>query len=505
MNWPELGGSRLLSGTGIGDQNILAGAPISSAHLNSIHGYLDTGTEMANQQTDGDNGSLRTGPDFGFEAEVEAALAAGDTSSALVQFRKLHPSDQGDLLGELNPELRRMLMKALAPQEAADVLEKLDPEVAVEFSEDLPTGTLADVLDEASPDVAADILRGLPDKLSEPALEAMESSDAVEELLEYGDDTAGGHMTNRYVAVSKDSTIGKALDHLRLAEPDLADAGTVFVTEPEGRLAGSIGVAELALGRPAYEVGAAMNEQVYSVGVDTDQEECARVMSRYDLDRLPVVDNFGRLVGVIRDYDLVDVVVEEATEDIYRLAGLGNEHVFGPLRRSVKHRLPWIYINLGTVLVAAAVIGVFESTISRFAILAAFFPVVMGQGGMSGVQTLTLVVRAITLGDVEPRHLYMLLVREAALGVLHGTAVGVALGVLLALWKGNVALGVVIGVATLTTMVIGGVVGAAVPLTLRRFGVDPALASAAVVTTATDVFGALVSLGMAAALIEWLV
>ena len=443
-------------------------------------------------------------PARGVFAEVNSALERGDFRAALAVFAGLHPSDQGDVLGELEPDARRMLLWALGPEAAADVIEKLDPEVAVEFTEDIPTETLADVLDEASPDVAADVLRGLPDEVSEPTLEAMEASGEVQSLLMYGDKTAGGHMTTRYVAVDRDSTIASALDALRIAEPDLADAGTVFVTDAEGVLAGRISIGELALGRPSRRVAEAMEERVYSVGVETDQEECARLMSRYDLDRLAVVDGASRLVGVIRDDDLVDVVVEEATEDIYRLAGLGDERVFGPIRLSVRHRLPWLYVNLATVLLAAVVIGAFESTIAQFAILAAFVPVVMGQGGMSGVQTMTLVVRAITLGDVEPRHALRLAGREAALGILHGAAVGLALGIVLGLWKGNAALAVVIGVATLGTMIIGGAFGALVPLALRRAGVDPALASATVVTTATDVIGALISLGMAAALIGWL-
>ncbi len=459
---------------------------------------------MDNQRSEG--GAERASGDVagGVVAGVRSALDRGEVRAALAVFADLHPSDQGDVLGELEPDARRMLLWALGPEAAADVIEKLDPDVAVEFTEDIPTETLADVLDEASPDVAADVLRGLPDEVAEPTLEAMEAAGDVESLLEYGDETAGGHMTTRYVAVDRDSTVANALDALRLAEPDLSDAGTVFVTDSGGALAGRIGIGELALGRPGRRVADAMEARVYSVGVETDQEECAGLMSRYDLDRLPVVDGAGRLVGVIRDDDLVDVVVEEATEDIYRLAGLGDERVFGPIRQSVRHRLPWLYVNLVTVLLAAAVIGAFESTIAQFAILAAFVPVVMGQGGMSGVQTMTLVVRALTLGDVEPRHALRLVGREAALGILHGAAVGLALGVVLGLWKGNAALAVVIGVATLGTMVIGGVFGALVPLALRRAGVDPALASAAAVTTATDVIGALISLGMAAALIGWL-
>lgn len=449
-----------------------------------------------------DLGDLELAEDIA--ATVHAALDAGDVPGALAGFRELHPSDQGDLLSHLDPETRRMLLGVMDPEAAADVLEKLDPEEAVEFSEDIPTETLADMLDETSPDVAADVLRGLPDEVSEQTLSAMEAPEDVQSLLDYGDETAGGHMTTRYVSVALDSTLANALDAIRLAEPDLADAGTVFVTIGDRQLAGRIGIAELALGRPTVRVEELMDERVYSVAVDTDQEVCAQVMSRYDLDRLPVLDPSGRLVGVIRDDDLVDVVVEEATEDIYRLAGLGDERVFGPMRLSVRHRLPWLYVNLITVLAAAAVIGAFESTITRFAVLAAFVPVVMAQGGMSGIQTMTLVVRAITLGDVEPRQALKLAGREALLGLLHGALVGLGLAILLGLWKGNAAFGVVIGVATLATMAIGGAFGAVVPLALRRAGVDPALASASVVTTATDVLGALISLGMAAALIEWL-
>ena len=228
------------------------------------------------------------------------------------------------------------------------------------------------------------------------------------------------------------------------------------------------------------------------------------LMERYDLRQLPVVDEERRLTGVILVEDVVDVLEDEATEDLYNMTGMGGERLFGPLQRSIRHRLPWLYLNLGTTILAALVINLFESTIEKVIALAVFLPVIAGQGGIGGTQTLTLVIRGMTLGQVPQRRGVRLLARELLLGLIHGILLGVVIGLVVFIWKGNPMLGVVLGVAMVGNMFVAGLAGAATPLVLRLFGLDPALGSAVIVTTITDVVGFSLFLGIAAALVSFL-
>ena len=424
--------------------------------------------------------------------------------AALALFEQLHPSYQRDLLADLPREPQQELFAGIPPEGTADILEHLDPEEAAEISEALDPESLADILDETSPDVAADVLRQLPDERSEQVLEAMEGTGDVTPLLDYPDETAGGRMTPRFSAVSEVANASQALDALRLLGEEVESATSVLVIDADRRLVGSIGVARLALARPSAMVSDLMDREVPSVRTDTDQEECARLTERYELDHLPVVDDDGRPVGVIRGEDLVDVVVEEATEDMYRMAGIGDERAFGPMPASVRRRLPWLYLNLGTAFLAALVISLFEPTIARAVVVVVFLPVVMGQGGIGGVQTVTLVVRSMTLGEIGERRGLRLLGRELVLGLAQGVLLGVVVGLVAYLWKDSWYLGLIMGAAIVGNMLVGGFTGAAVPLALRRLRVDPALASAVFVTTATDVMGVVLALGLAALLIGYL-
>ncbi len=325
----------------------------------------------------------------------------------------------------------------------------------------------------------------------------MEESDQVVPLLAYPDDTAGGLMTTDYAAVRAAVTAGTALDTLRLLSEQGREPGTVFALDDEGRLVGQLSVRRLALARPNTLVADLMAPVPSCALVDTDQEECARLREHYDLPEVPVTSPDGLLIGVIPASALQDVAEREATEDMFRIAGMPGERLFGPKRRSVRSRLPWLTINLGTTFLAAAVVGLFQSTIAKAVVLAAFLPVVAGQGGISGTQTLTLVVRSIAMGELTGPRARRVLAREATLGALHGVLLGIMVGVVAFLWHGNIALSLVLGLAMLGNMLVAGFVGAAVPLLLRWLGFDPAVSAAVVVTTATDVMGFFFFLGLA--------
>jgi magnesium transporter len=435
---------------------------------------------------------------------IQGLVEQEHQEKAVEILSQLHPADQGEVLDELPVTTQQQLLEALPPENAADILEHLDSDDIATITEGMESSVLSDILDEADSDVKADILRQLPKDRSQVILEEMEDiSDAIP-LLHYPDDSAGGRMVLEYVVVKDDATAATALDTLREQGPEVENVRSIFVIDIEAHLVGELSLARLALSHPQTLVRNIMNLDIISVSSGTDQEECARIMQRYDLVQLPVVNEEKQLVGVIQSEDVYDVVEEEATDDMYKLAGISGERVSGPLRVSMKNRLPWLSLNLVTTFLAALVISVFESTIARVVTLAIFLPVVAGQGGIGGTQTLTLVVRSMALGEITRRGGIRLLGREALLGILHGVILGVAVGVVAYLWKGNYMLGVVLGLAMIGNMIIAGLTGAGIPLILTRLKVDPAVASAVIVTTCTDVIGFLLFLGLAAALITYL-
>jgi magnesium transporter len=434
--------------------------------------------------------------------EVRSLLRQGDHITALLRFDELHPADQGQILATIDPEPRRDLLSTLTPNEMADILEQLEPEEAVGISREIETSRLAQILDAARPDVAADILKDLPDERSNKTLEDMGEVDEILPLLQYDDDVAGGRMTPEYPVLRENLLTQIALDQLRLFGSEAENISNVFVTDDDGTLVGSLGIVKLALSRPSSAVRDLMDRDVISVRTDADQEEIARLMERYGVNRLPVIDENGRFVGVIFGEDILHVVEEEATEDMYRIVGLPDERVFGPVFNSVRGRLPWLSVNLATVFLAALVISLFESTLGKMIALAAFLPVVAGQGGIGGMQTVTLVVRSMALGGLPAGTGHRLLMREIRLGLMHGLFLGIAVGVTAAIWKGNWVLGLVLCIAMVGNMMIAALAGAGVPLLLRRLRLDPAASSAVFVTTLTDVFGFLLFLGMAAVFIQ---
>ncbi len=436
--------------------------------------------------------------------QIQTLVQEDNTEAALELFDGLHPGDQGEVMEELPRQTQQEILAILPPENAAEVLEHLEPEDIAEVFKGMKPAVLAEILDAADTDVTADILRQLPETQAQDVLEGMEDAAEIAPLLKYADDSAGGRMMLEYAVVPDDVTAAGALDILREQGPAVKEIHTVFVVDREERLAGKLSVVRLALANPGTIVRQIMEADIISVSGETDQEECARMMERYNLGQLPVVDEAGKLIGVIVSEDVIDVVEEEATEDMYKLAGIAGERVSGPLRFSLRNRLPWLTVNLITTFLAALVISIFESTIARVVALAVFLPIVAGQGGIGGTQTLTLVVRSMALGELSRRGGWRLLFREIRLGLINGVLLGVLVGLVAYLWRGNYMLGMVLGLAMLGNMVIAGLAGAGTPLLLKRLRIDPAVASAVVVTTCTDVIGFFLFLGLATMLISFL-
>ena len=441
----------------------------------------------------------------GLVQELQRLLESGQRPEAFERFGGLHPVDQGEVLDGLPRDIQQSLIADLDYSVLADILEYLEPEESAELVGGREPADLAQVLDLTDADVAVDLLQHISEDKQQETLKAMIDSAEVSELLQYQDDTAGGLMTPDYPVVLETTTTPNALDQLRLLGPDAEDINSVLVVDTEHRLVGSLSVTRLALARANMVVGDIMDREINSVVAATDQEECVRVMQRYNLSLLPVVDGEGRLAGVVLAEDLMGVVAEEATEDMFRIASVGGERIAGPLTNSLRRRLPWLYINLATAFLAAVMVSLFEDTITKVVALAVFLPVVASQGGIGGTQTVTLVVRSMALGEVPRRLGLRILARELALGLIHGVALGIVVGFVAYLWKGNFTLGLVLGLAMLGNMLVAGMFGAGVPLLLRHLKMDPAVSSAVFVTTFTDVIGFVLFLGLAAAFIDHLV
>jgi magnesium transporter len=394
----------------------------------------------------------------------------------------------------------------LEPDDAAEVLSYLDVEDAAEMVADLPAEQLADILDEMEPDDAADILAELTDAQASAALADMEAPADVKALLDYEEESAGSLMTKHVVSLRATANVGQALSLLRQLQLDEEIAYYLFVTDEAGRLVGVVSLRQLVAADLATPIASIMNQDVISVAVDADQEEAARTLARYSLPVLPTVDAEGRLVGVITADDVIDVIQEEATEDIYRLAGLdSDETVDQSVFTTSRQRLTWLLVNLPTAVLASWVVSLFEGTLARVAVLAVFMPIIAGMGGNAGIQTLTLIVRSIALGEISLRDSWRTLGRELVVGLINGVCFGVVVGLLGLIWQGMPILGLVAGVAMMANMLAAATAGTLVPLVLRRIGADPALASGVIVTTFTDVTGYLSFLGLATLLIAYFV
>jgi len=437
---------------------------------------------------------------------VRAALEAGHLDDAIQVLSNLHPADRAEAFSDLPKDDQEEILPRLDPEDAAELLEELEDAEAVEAAASLPTAALAEVLDEMEPDAAADLLGDLPKAQAESVLAQMDEADEVRPLLAHADDTAGGLMTSEFFALRRQMTAQQAIEFLRRQEPDGETPYYLYVVDRFDRLIGIVGLRDLIVAAPEATLESVMKRDVRSVPVGTDQEEVARLMTKYSLLALPVVDNDGKLVGVIRSSDVAHVIEAEATEDIYRLANVsdGDLSVWSPIRLSVSRRLPWLIVNLFTAFLAASVVGLFEATIAQLAVLAVFQSIVAGQGGNAGTQTLAMIVRGLALGEIEFRDIGSALVREISVGLIHGTIIGLLVALGAWLWKGIPLLGLTIGLAMIGNLVAAGLAGTLVPLTLKAFRLDPALASAVLVTTVTDCVGFGLFLGLATLFLPYL-
>jgi magnesium transporter len=441
---------------------------------------------------------------------VKRLLRIGASANLLNLLQKQHPADLAQVLGELLDNDRQAVFALLADRNsrlAMEALSEMGPEGGAPLLAARPAEEIARLAQEIPSDDAAALIDYLPEELSAAVLDLMRprESGVVEGLLEYAERTAGRIMNPQVFALDEDLTVGEAIAELQAAR-DVEMVFYLYVVDDRRHLVGVVSLRRLLLVSPETPLKRIMTGDLLSVRVDTDQEEVARQVASYNLLAIPVVDEASKLAGVITVDDVIDVIADEATEDIYRLAGVsGDERAFTPARESLRKRLPWLGINLVTAFMAAGVVALFEDTIARMTALAVFMPVVASLGGNAGIQTLTVIVRGIALGELSWGTSRKALLKEMAVGLGNGVALGVVAAVAAWALRGDPALGLVLGAAMILNLFVATTAGTLVPLGLRAANVDPALASSVFITTLTDVFGFLSFLGLATLFMQYLV
>jgi len=441
---------------------------------------------------------------------VKRLLRIGATANLLNLLQKQHPADLAQVFTELQDKEREAAFTVLADRNgrlAMEAVSELGPEAGAALLATRPAEEIAKLAQDIPSDDAAALIDHLPEELSAAVLHLMrpKESGVVENLLEYAERTAGRIMNPNVFALTEDITVGEAITEIQSSR-DVEMVFYLYVVDERRHLVGVVSLRRLLLVSPETPLKRIMTADLISARVDMDQEEVARQVAAYNLLAIPVVDAENKLVGIITVDDVIDVIKDEATEDIYRLAGVaGDERAFTPATESLRKRLPWLGINLLTAFLAAAVVGLFEGTIDLFPVLAVFMPIVAGMGGNAGTQTLTVIVRGIALGELAWSNSRKALLKEALVGLGNGVVLGAVAAVIVWMVRGNPTLGLVLGMAMIINMFVAATAGTLVPLGLRAANVDPALASSVFITTMTDMFGFFSFLGLATVFARYLV
>ena len=440
---------------------------------------------------------------------VKRLLRIGATANLLNLLQKQHPADLAQVFSELPDKDREAAFSLLADRNgrlAMEAISELGPEAGAALLATRPAEEIARLAQEIPSDDAAALIDYLPEDLSAAVLDLMrpKESGVVENLLEYPERTAGRIMNPHVFALNEDMTVGEAITELQ-NNRDVEMVFYLYVVDDRHHLVGVTSLRRLLLVAPATPLKRIMTTDLISARVDTDQEEVARQVASYNLLAIPVVDEEAKLVGVITVDDVIDVIKDEATEDIYRLAGVaGDERVFTPAGESLRKRLPWLGINLVTAFLAASVVGLFEGTIQQVTALAVFMPIVAGMGGNAATQTLTVIVRGIALGELSWSNSRKALLKESLVGIGNGLVLGLVAALIAWVTRGNPVLGLLLCAAMIINMFVAATAGTLVPLGLRAANVDPALASSVFITTMTDMFGFAAFLGLATVFLKYL-
>jgi magnesium transporter len=425
-------------------------------------------------------------------ARLREALEHDDLKRVATIIESLHPSDQADVFSELKDEHQLALLPELEPEHSADILERLDDTEAAELAADLSTDTLVAIVDEMEPDEAADLLGDIKPEQAQAVLERLEDPDEIRPLLLHPDDSAGGLMTSEFLALRRRMTAAEALQAIREWHPEIDTVYNLFIVDAENKLCGTINLRQLIIAAPPTPIVDVMNPDVISVTVGTHQEECARLMRRYDLVALPVINGGSRLVGVVTIDDVVDVLVDEATEDFQRMGGaepLERSYLESPVSFVTRKRITWLLLLFLTESLTGTVLRHFEAELQEAVALSFFVPLLIGTGGNAGSQTTSTIIRALATGDIDLGDALGSLWHEVRVGLLLGIGMAIIAFIRALSWGSSTDLALTVSVAILSIVVWANTLGSLLPLLATKLKIDPTVVSGPVMSTLVDATG----------------
>jgi magnesium transporter len=412
---------------------------------------------------------------------------------------EMRPADVADLIEHLEPDERLYIFELLEPEGAGEILVEIEPPVQERLLNNLDNEVISEIVHGLDSDDAADLVGDLPAERAKEIIESLEDdvSEDLEKLLPYPEDSAGGIMALEFVAVRADLTAQEAIHTIRENREEVQNIYYLFVIDGSDRLVGVVSLKDLVLEPPDKKIKDFMNPEVISVHIDTDQEEVARLVKKYNLVSIPVVDKDQRLVGRITHDDIIDVIEEEANEDIGLMAGVIHQEIAeeSPLKIS-RARLPWLIAGLFGGILAAWVINQFEASLQKILALSFFFPVIMAMGGSTGTQAATVAVRGLATGDISMFNIGKRLWVEMKVALFNGVLLGIILGMIVGIWLSDYRLGMIVALSLILIVLNSGFIGAAAPLAFNKLKIDPALATGPFVTTTNDILSLLIYLGL---------
>ncbi|WP_054308088.1 magnesium transporter [Mesorhizobium sp. 1M-11] len=434
-----------------------------------------------------------------FVAHIGAAIADRDILALKREVGDLHQSEVGDLLEALLPDQRRALVELLGSDFDFSALTEVDEAIRLDIVDNLPNAQIAQAVQELDSDDAVYILEDLDQEDQDEILSQLPFTERIRlrRALDYPEESAGRRMQTEFVAVPPFWTVGQTIDYMR-EDKDLPDRfSEIFVIDATFKLLGAVGLDQVLRAKRAVKVEEIMHETRHAIPATMDQEEAAREFEQYDLLSAAVVDENERLVGVLTIDDVVDVIQQEAEEDLLRMGGVGDEELSDTVAATSRSRVPWLLVNLCTAFLSASVISMFGATIEEMVALAALMPIVASLGGNAGTQTMTVTVRALATRDLDIYNAGRVIRREVLVGLLNGAIIATLLGLVAGTWFQNVDLGLVIAAAMIVNMLAASLGGILIPLFLDKFGADPAISSSIFTTMITDVIGFLAFLSFA--------
>lgn len=437
-------------------------------------------------------------------SKIKNALSGND---ALLQtvLSEYHASEIAILFERLNDEERQRIINLLSIEIASEVISEMHEEThPEELLLMLHPDKRAEIVEELDYDDAADIIAQLEVDEQKELLDDLSEDDAsnIRNLLSYEEDTAGGLMNTEFIRINLNLTKKDAIDEIIRQSEDMEEFYTIYVVDDNNIFQGIVSLKDLLKAKGNLDIAELVKAEVAWVSPDTDQEEVARLISQYNITSIPVLASDMKLLGRVTFDDVIDVLEDENTEDILKISGVSeDEELSGNWREAVKSRLPWLVINLATAFLASAVVRFYEPTLAKIAVLTAYMTIIAGMGGNAATQALAVTVRRISLYDLTDHQAYRTVLKEFTVGMINGAATGLIVLVFSLIFDSNPLMGLVIFLAMTGNLVVAGVAGAAIPLLLKRLGIDPAIASSIIITTFTDIFGFFLLLGLASRLL----